>query len=146
VPCLSQHQQHLLACDFFTVETLRLKTVDVLFFIESGTRRIHLAGCTLHATGAWVTQQARQLIWKLHEEGRVMRFVLHDRDAKFPTSLDAVFASEGMEVMLTPSRAPNANAFAEGWVRSVREECLDHRLSINARHAGIRPERIHSVL
>ena len=131
---LRQHQQHLLACDFFTVETLQLKTVYVLFFIEIGTRRIHLAGCTQHPTATWVTQQARQLVWNLQEEGRVLRFLLHDRDAKFPSSFNAVFASERMKVILTPYRAPNANAYAERWVRSVREECLDHLLIINEQH------------
>lgn len=57
------------------------------------TRRIHLAGCTMKPTAAWVTQQARQLVWKLQEEGRALRFLLHDRDTKFPASFDAVFAS-----------------------------------------------------
>ena len=131
---LRQHQQQLLACDFFTVETLSLKTLYVLFFMEIGTRRIHLAGCTARPTAQWVTQQARQLVWKLQEKGHVMRFLLHDRDTKFSASFDAVFASEGMEVLLTPYRAPNANAYAERWVRSVREECLDHLLIINERH------------
>ena len=131
---LRQHQQQLLACDFFTVETLRLKTVYVLFFIEIGTRRIHLVSSTMHPTAAWVTQQARQLVWKLQDEECVMRFVLHDRDAKFPASFDAVFAAEGAKVILTPYRAPNANAYAERWVRSVREECLDHLLIINEQH------------
>src|SRR5215467_13823312 len=84
---LRQHQKQLLACDFFTVETLRLKTVYVLFFIEIGTRQVHLAGCTFHPTAAWVTQQARHLVWKLQEEGQRMRFLLHDRDAKFPRNV-----------------------------------------------------------
>jgi transposase InsO family protein len=114
---LRQHHQQLLACDFFTVETLRLQTLYVLFFIEIGTRRIHVAPCTVHPTAAWVVQQARQLVWKLQEEGNVLRFLLHDRDAKFPASFDTVFVSEGMEVILTPYRAPNANAYAERWVR-----------------------------
>ena len=131
---LRQHQHQLLACDFFTVETLRLKTLYVLFFIEIGTRRVHLAGCTVKPTAGWVTQQARQLMWKLQEEGRALRFLLHDRDVKFSTSFDAVFASERVEVILTPYRAPNANAYAERWVRSVREECLDHLIIINERH------------
>jgi putative transposase len=131
---LHQHQQHLLACDFFTVETLTLQTLYVLFFIEIGTRRIHLAGCTRHPMADWVTQQARQLVWKLREEGRGIRFLLHDRDAKFPSSFDTVFTSECIEVIVTPYCAPNANAYTERWVRSVREECLDHLLIINERH------------
>ena len=131
---LRQHQHQLLACDFLTVETLCLKTLYVLFFIEIGTRRIHVAACTLHPSTAWVAQQARQLVWNLQEEGRVKRFLLHDHDAKFSSSFNTVFASEGIEVVLTPYRAPNANAFAERWVRSVREECLDHLLIFNERH------------
>jgi len=131
---LRQHQQQLLACDFFTVETLRLQTLYVLFFIEIGTRKIHVAGCTAKPTAAWMTQRARQLVWKLQEEGRAMRFLLHDRDAKFSASFDIVFASERIEIILTPYQAPNANAYAERWVRSVREECLDHLLIFNERH------------
>ena len=131
---LRQHPHQRLACDFFSVETIRLKTVYVRFSIEIGSRRIHLAGCTAKPTAQWGTQQARQLMWKLQEEGQVMRFLVHDRDAKFPTAFDAVFASESIEGLLTPYRAPNANAYAERWVRSVREEWLDHLLIINERH------------
>jgi len=131
---LRRHREQLLACDFFTVETPFLKTIHVLFFLEVGTRRVHVAGCTAHPTGAWVTQQARQLCWSLQDRDRPLRFVLHDRDAKFPAAFDRVFADEGVEFVRTPFRAPNANAYAERWVRSVREECLDHLLIVNEAH------------
>jgi putative transposase len=84
-------------------------------------------------TAAWVTGRARQRLWKLQEGGKEMRFVAHDRDTKFPTSYDVVFASEGIEAMLTPYRAPNAHAYVERRVRRVREEWLDHLLISNER-------------
>src|SRR5215211_1794098 len=125
---LRRHQDQLLACDFFTVETLFLKTVFVLFFIELGTRRVHLAGCTTTPTAAWVTQQARQLSWALQDGTLPSRYLIHDRDSKFPPAFDTVFRSEGVEIVRTPYRAPRANAIAERWIRSVRAECLDHLL------------------
>jgi len=131
---IQRHKDQLLACDFFTVETLWLKTLHILFFIEVGTRRVHLAGCTAHPTAAWVTQQARQLAWTLEEAGASPRFLLHDRDAKFPAAFDTVFAAGGMEIVRTPYRTPTANAYAERWVRSVRAECLDHLLIANEAH------------
>jgi hypothetical protein len=131
---IQRHKDQALACDFFTVETLWLKTLHVLFFLEVGTRRVHLAGCTAHPTAAWVTQQARQLAWELHETGTPPRFLIHDRDGKFTPSFDTVFAAEGVEVVRTPYRAPTANAYAERWVRTVREECLDHLLIVNEAH------------
>jgi putative transposase len=118
----------------YTVETLFLKTVYVLFFIELGTRRVHLAGCTAHPTAAWVTQQARQLSWRLHDGAISARYLIHDRDGKFPPGFDAVFRSEGVEVVRTPYRAPRANAIAERWVGSVRRECLDHLLIVSEAH------------
>jgi len=131
---LMRHRDAMLACDFFTIETLFLQTVYALFFIELGTRRVHLAGCTAHPTAAWVTQQARNLCWKLQESGAAPRFLIHDRDAKFPPTFDAVFAAEGVAILRTPYRVPNANAFAERWVRSAREECLDHLLVAGEAH------------
>ncbi len=124
----------MLACDFFTVETLWLKTLYVLFFIELGTRRVHLAGCTATPTAAWVTHQARQMRWQIHDGTGPMRFLIHDRDAKFPTSLDTVFATEGITIIRTPYQAPTANAFAARWIRSVRAEWLDQLLILNERH------------
>ena len=131
---LGHYQDQLLACDFFTVETVWLKTIYVLFFLELGTRRVHLAGCTTHPTSAWVTQQARQMSWTLEEAALPIRFLIHDRDAKFPASFDHVFATDDVTIIRTPFRSPKANAFAERWIRSVREECLDHVLILNERH------------
>jgi transposase InsO family protein len=131
---LSHYQHHLLACDFFTVETLRLRTIYVLFFIELGTRRVHIAGCTEHPTSIWVTQQARQLCWTIEDSATVFYYLLHDRDVKFTAAFDQVFAAQNIEVIRTPIRARNANAYAERWVRSVHQECLDHLIIVNERH------------
>jgi len=131
---LARHQDVLLACDFFTVETLFLKTVYALFFIELGSRRVHLAGCTAHPTAAWVTQQARQLAWQIQDGTVPARFLIRDCDGKYPPAFDTVFATEGVEMIRTPYRAPNANAHAERWVRSARAECLDHLLIANEGH------------
>jgi putative transposase len=131
---LAQHRDAVLACDFFTVETLFLKTLHVLFFLELGTRRVYFAGCTAHPTAAWVAQQARNLAWTLQDQDGTCRFLIHDRDAKFAPAVDRVFAGEGLEVVRTPYRAPRANAYAERWVRSAREECLDHLLIVGEHH------------
>ena len=131
---MSHYKQQLIACDFFTVDTLFLQTLYVFFFIELGTRRVHFAGCTAHPTGAWVTQQARQFVWTVDEHKPPLCFLIHDRDSKFTDSFDAVFTSERIKVIRTPVRAPNANAYAERWVRSVREECLDKLLILNEAH------------
>jgi putative transposase len=113
---LRAHAASMIACDFFTVETLWLGRLYVLFFIELGTRRVHLAGCTANPDGAWMVQQARQLAWSLPERSRPMRFLVRDRDSKFSRAFDEVFRTEGVEIIRTPYRAPNANAFAERWV------------------------------
>src|ERR671933_1930394 len=98
---LARHQHQMLACDFFTVETLFLKTLYVLFFVELGTRRVHLAGCTAHPTVEWVTQQARQLSWQLQDGELAARYLIHDRDSKFSPSFDTVFHTEGVEIVRT---------------------------------------------
>ena len=121
--------------DFFTVETLFLKTVYVLFFIELGTRRVHFAGCTTNPDDAWVTQQARQLTWNLDDTNQSFRFLIRDRDKKFTEAFDTIFRSEGMKIIRTPVKAPNANSHAERYVRSVRSECLDKIIVINGVNA-----------
>ena len=123
----------MIACDFFTVETLWLGRLYVLFFIELGTRRVHLAGCSANPNGHWTTQQARQLAWSLPERQRPLRFLIHDRDSKFSRAFDDVFKSEGVEIIRTPFRAPNANAFAERWVGTIRRDCLDWLLIASRR-------------
>jgi putative transposase len=115
----------MIACDFFTVETLWLRRLHVLFFIELGSRRVHLAGCTANPSGMWVAQQARQLAWSFSERPIPIRFLIHDRDSKFLRAFDEVFRNEGVEIIRTPFRAPKANAFAERWVSTVRRDCLD---------------------
>jgi putative transposase len=83
---LRQQAAEIVACDFFTVDTVWLRQWYVLFFIELDTRRVHLAGVTAHPDSAWVTQQARNLLLVLGERGRQVRFLLRDRDAKFSRS------------------------------------------------------------
>jgi putative transposase len=122
---LRAHADSIIACDFFTVETLWLGRLYVLFFLELGSRRVHLAGCTRNPDGRWTTQQARQLAWSLSERATPARFLIHDRDSKFSRAFDDVFQSEGVEIIRTPFRAPQANAYAERWVGTVRRDCLD---------------------
>ena len=83
---------------------------------------------------AWVTQQARNLTWDLQEQGTAFRYLIHDRDSKFAKSFDQVFEAEGCEIVLTPLQAPDANSYSERWVRTARNECLDHILIFNQTH------------
>jgi len=122
----------VLACDFFTVETVFLKTLYVLIFLELSTRRVHIAGATSWPDSAWVTQQARNLALTGQLQGR--HLLLRDRDAKFSGPFDEVIRTEGVAVVKTPVRAPRANAFAERWVGTARRECLDHILIFGRRH------------
>jgi len=131
---MTHYKDQILACDFFTIETIRLQTIYVLFFIELGTRRIHFAGCTEKPDTIWMTQQARELVWDLDDSSRTFRFLIHDHDTQFSSLFDNVFISESINVIHTPYQAPKANSCAERWVRSVREECLDHILIINQNH------------
>jgi putative transposase len=130
---LRAQAQSMIACDFFTVETLWLGRLYVLFVVELQSRRVHLAGCTANPSGSWAAQQARQLAWSLSEHRTPVRFLIHDRDSKFSKVFDDVFRSEGVEIIRTPFRAPKANAFAERWVGTVRRECLDWILIVSRR-------------
>ena len=123
-----------IACDFLTVETIGLTRLYVLFFIELQHRRVHLAGITAHPTGAWTAQAARNLLMDLDEHAQRFRFLVRDRDSKFTTAFDAVFAAARTRVLKIPPRAPRANAHAERWVLTARTECLDWVLVLSARH------------
>jgi putative transposase len=131
---LRSQAQGVLACDFFTVETAWLQTLYVLLFIELGSRRIHLSSSTGHPDGTWVTQQARNIAMDLDDRPTAIRFLIRDRDTKFVGPFDEVFRSEGARVIRTPVRAPNANAYAERVIETVRAECLDWSLIQGRRH------------
>src|SRR6266508_1053774 len=131
---LRQQATTMLACDFLAVETVWLTRIYVLFFVSLERRRIEFVASTSNPDGRWVAQQARNLLMHLADREQSFRFLLHDRDRKFSGAFDAVFRSEGMRIIRTPIRAPNANAFAERWVGTLRRECLDRILIINRRH------------
>ena len=122
----------ILACDFFTVEAMFLRTLYVLFFIEIGSRRLHITSSTRQPTGRFVTQQARNL--SMDGQLEKVAFLIRDRDAKYTVAFDEVFISEDARVIKTPVRAPKANAFAERFVRTVRHEVLDLTLVRGERH------------
>ena len=105
--------------------------------IEHGTHRVHIAGITAHPTGAWVTQQARNLLMDLGDHANRCRFLIRDRDIKFTAAFDAVFASADIRIIRTPVRAPRANAIAERWIGTLRRECLDHVLITGPRHLAL---------
>jgi len=131
---LRAHAGAVVACDFFTVDTVLLRRFYVFFFIELSTRRVYLAGCTDHPNGDWVTQQARNLSWRISDGEFKPKVLIRDRDCKFVAAFDEVFRSDGVPVVKTPPRAPRANSFAERWVQSARREVLDRMLIFGERH------------
>ena len=139
---LRAHAESIIACDFFTVDTFWLGRLYVLFFLELSTRRVHLGGCTANPDGRWTTQQARQFAWSFTGRATPARVLIHDRDSKFSRDFDDVSRSESVEIIRTPFRAPQANAFAERWVGTVRRDCLDWLL-ISSRRQLERVLRIY---
>jgi len=124
---IAAHMAVLTGADFFTVEVLTwrgLATYYVLFFLHLESRRVTVGGITRHPIEAWITQIARNAVAETSSCLRACRYLLHDRDSKFCASFQDVLRSEGLNCLALPSRSPNLNAFAERWVRSVKEECL----------------------
>jgi transposase InsO family protein len=111
-----------------------LTRIYLLFFVSLERRRVEFVASTTNPDGRWVAQQARNLMMQLADTKQRFRFLLHDRDSKFCFDFDAVFRSEGVRIIRTPVRAPNANAHAERWVGTLRRECLDRILILNGRH------------
>ena len=111
---LRQQGESMLACDFLTVDTVWLRRLYVLAFLSIGTRRVEYLACTCNPDTPWMLQQARNLLMNLDDRGRQVRFLVHDRDSKFSAAFDSVFASEGVRIIRTPVRAPNANPLRAG--------------------------------
>ena len=124
----------LLACDFFETVTLSGARLYVFAVIEHASRRIRILGATAHPTASWVTQAARNLVMDLEDAGCRARFLIRDRDGKFPALFDAILADAGIEVVLSGVRMPRMNSIMERWVQTCRRELLDRTLIWNQRH------------
>jgi putative transposase len=128
---LGHYGQFIWACDFFTVTTANLRTYYVLFSIEIASRRIVFWNVSEAPDGIWTAQQFRNLSLL---DDQPPRYLLHDRDSKFTAHGDALLGDVGSKVIRLPVRSPNLNAYAERWVRTVREECLDRVIVLNESH------------
>jgi putative transposase len=131
---LRSQAEALLACDFFEAVTLSGARLHVLAVIEHASRRIRILGATAHPTASWVAQAARNLVMDLEDAGCRARFLIRDRDGKFPGPFDAILADAGIDVVLSGVRMPRMNSIMERWVQTCRRELLDRTLVWNQSH------------
>lgn len=131
---LAAQAKGILATDFFCVDTLLLQRLYILFVAEHATCRVHLLSITANLSGAWAAQQARNFLMDPGDRATQFTFLIRDRDSKFTSVFDAVFASEVIRIVRTPVRAPRANAITGRWIGTVRRELLDRILILNRRH------------
>ena len=131
---LRSQAEALLACDFFETVTLSGARLHVLAVIEHASRRIRILGATAHPTASWVTQAARNLVMDLEDAGCRARYLIRDRDGKFPGLFDAILADAGIETVLSGVRMPRMNSIMERWVQTCRRELLDRTLIWNQPH------------
>jgi transposase InsO family protein len=124
----------LLACDFLETVTLTGARLSVLVVIEHANRRVRVLGATAHPTAAWVAQAAKNLVIDLEDAGCRARFLIRDRDGKFPALFDAVLQDAGIDVVLSGVRMPRMNSIMERWVQTCRRELLDRTLIWNQQH------------
>jgi putative transposase len=134
---LASQAHAILACDFLVVETVLLKRVYVLVFIEHRTRRLHLGGVTAHPTGAWAVQQARNLAMDLGDRVGTLRFLIHDRDPIFTAAFAEVFKADGMRIITTLPKTPRMNGICERVIGTLRRELLDRILILGERHLAL---------
>ncbi len=131
---LRSQAEAILACDFFTVDLLDGTQAYVLAVIEHATRRIRIIGITLHPTGEWTTQQARNLLMDLDEQADRVKFMIRDRGSNFTAAFDAVLADAGIRTVLCNIQTPRMNAITERWIGGCRRELLDRTLVWNQAH------------
>jgi transposase InsO family protein len=131
---LRSQAEAILAVDFFETVTLTGARLYALAVIEHATRRVRILGATAHPTAAWVSQAARNLAMDMHDAGSKARYLIRDRDGKYPPLFDAIFADIGIKVVLTGVQMPRMNALLERWIQSCRRELLDRMLIWNQGH------------
>jgi len=131
---LRSQAEAIIAADFFETSTLTGARLYVLAIIEHATRRVRILGATTHPTAAWVAQAARNLAMDIQDAGCQVRYLIRDRDGKYPALFDDVLADTGIAVVLSGVQVPRMNSIMERWIQSCRNELLDRTLIWNQAH------------